>query len=175
MTTYVGGLRVRLIQDNLFDMIQDSLDALGWFDSGRDHNPVEMVEEEPNWEEPITPNKISVLIESIDDFEAEMGSNLMEERHNVFVDIYAEDDATGMHLSNDIRDILRGKFPSIGRTVSRMDVYDKTLATPAQIFAVDIENSRWDRGRSFSESWLRHWFVVSCDLVDVYGDEDDGD
>lgn len=173
MTTYVGGLRVRLIQDNVFDMLEDALDALGWFDVGRDHETVELVDEEPDWDTPITPNKVSVIIESINDFEAELGSNLMEERHNVFIDIYAEDDATGIHLSNDIRDILRGKFPSISRTQPRIDIYDKTMATPAVIFTVEVEDARWDRGRSFSESWLKHWFVVSCTLVDTYGDEDD--
>lgn len=173
MTTYVGGLRVRLIQDSVFDMLQDSLDALGWFDAGRDHEDVELVDEEPDWNSPITPNKISVIIESINDSDAEMGSNLMEERHSVFIDIYAEDDATGIHLSNDIRDILRGKMPSIDRGWPQIEIYDKTLATPAVIFNVDVEDARWDRGRNFAEEWLKHWFVVSCDLVDVYGDEDD--
>lgn len=173
MSTYVGGLRVRLIQDNVFDMLETALGDLGWFDAGRDHEDVTLVDEEPDWDSPITPNKISVIIESINDSEAEMGSNLTEERHNVFIDVYAEDDATGIHLSNDIREILRGKMPSIDRGWPSIDVYDKTLATPVVIFTVDVEDARWDRGRSFSEAWLKHWFVVSCTLVDTYGDEDD--
>ncbi len=99
--------------------------------------------------------------------------HLEEESHSLFIDVYAQDDATGTHLSNDIRDILRGKFPSIGRIRPLCEVYDKTMATPSVIFTVDLEEVRWDRGRSFAEDWLKHWFVVSATLTDVYGDEDD--
>lgn len=173
MATPVGGLRLRLIQDNLHNMIADSLDALGWFDDGRQHDPVDMVEEAPSWDDPIIPNKISVMLESIADIEAELGSNMTEERYQCFIDIYAEDDAVGMHLSNDIRDILRGKMPSIDRGDSRFDVLDLTMATPPVLFICEIEDARWDRGRNFAEAWLKHWFVVSCDIVDFYGDEDD--
>ena len=173
MATPVGGLRLRLIEDSFIIMLQDSLDQLGWFDDGRDHLAVELVEEPPRWDEPTQPNKIAVMIESIDDLEAELGSNLTEERHNCYIDIYAEDDAVGKHLSNDIRDILRGKMPSIDRGYPHYGVYDLTEATPPHLFNVDIESVRWDRGRNFSEAWLRHWFVVACDLVDTYGDETD--
>lgn len=173
MATPVGGLRLRLIQDNLINMIQDSLESLGWFDDGRQHMPVEVVEEVPDWDEPILPNKIAVMLESIDDIEAELGSNMTEERHNCFIDVYAEDDAVGMHLSNDLRDILRGKMPSIDRGWSHFAVFDLTEATPSELFKCQFEDVRWDRGRNFSEAWLKHWFVVACDVVDRYGDEDD--
>jgi len=173
VSTLVGGLRLRVIQDSMRQLVEEGLDGIGWFESGRQHEPVNLVEGEPDWNEPIEPNSVAVNLDTSTGFDAELGSNLQEERIVCYVDVYAEDDAVGMHLSHDIRDILRGKMPSIGRTEPTLEVYDFSAATPDVIFNCDIEDVTWDRGRSFTEKHLRHWFVVACDLVDVYGDEND--
>ena len=42
---YVGGLRVRLIRDNILAMLEQGLTDLGWFDEGRKHKPVTLIED----------------------------------------------------------------------------------------------------------------------------------
>lgn len=173
MTTYVGGLRDRLIHDSLFLMVRDSLTALGWFDPSADYQPITLVPEmlEPN--EPIQLNTIAVSASNAGDSDAEMGSNLSENRITYYVDIYAEAEALGAHLKGDVRDILRGKMPSIGRTAPAVAVMDLTQAVPTQIFTCEIENLVIDRAPTFTQPWQRFWWVIRFELVDTYGDEDD--
>lgn len=169
---FVGGLRTRLIVMSFQQMIRDSLDALGWFDAGRQHQPINFVVRPAEWEDKVDFNSIAVTCEDVADIDAETGSNLTEDTWTYSVDIYAEDDAVGIHLINDIRDILRGKIPSIGRTGPILPVFDYQAATPTQIFTCDIEDVVVDRARGFTKAWQQHWWAARCDVIDTYGDED---
>lgn len=171
MTDIVGGLRVRLIKDSFFYMIEESLAVRGWFDPGRQHMPVNLVAKSQNWDEPVQYNTLAISVEDVQDDEQEMGSNLTEDRWQVYVDFFAEDDALGMDLTNDIRDILRGKMGSIGRGRPSFTVFDYRQATPNRLFRCGIENVISDRARNFPRPWQQHWYVVRCDVLDTYSDD----
>ena len=52
-----------------------------------------------------------------------------------------------------------------------MPVYDFRDATPPVLFVCDLENIFVDRGRGFSQPWLRYWFSVRVEIVDEnYGE-----
>lgn len=180
MTTYVGGTRARLISDSFFYMVRQSLIDLGWFDANRQHEAIELVRGEVTWSEPIAINTLTISDVDIDGTDAEMGSNLTNDRWTVFTDFYAEDDSLGTHVAGDLRDILRGKMPSIGRSRPILEVRDYTVVAdplndPAPfLFNVEIEEVILDRAHNASRAWQQHWFSVRAELIDTYGDELDG-
>lgn len=173
MSTPVGGLRLRLLRDSVEYMINNALDDLGWFDSGRQHDPVTIISAPSDWDEPIEFNSIAISLLEASDEDAEMGSNLTNDRHKCWIDIYAQSRDVADHLAGDIRDILRGKMPSIGRTGPVMDLMDLRLATPVSLATVLIEDVRKDRPENPPNVWQKHMVMVSCELEDSYQDEDD--
>lgn len=173
--TYVGGLRVRLINDSMFQMVKGGLADLGWFDIGRRHRPIDLLAEPVRWDEEVQLNTLSISSTDVSDDELELGSDAAENRHSFYVDFFAEDDSIGKHLIHDVRDILRGKIHAIGRNRPILTVYDYTLATPPALFICEIENVLVDRAHDYPRPWQRHWFSARCDVVDVYeSDVDDG-
>lgn len=168
MTSVEGGLRARLIRDSLEELVRSGLTARGWFDPGRRHSPIVFVPEPNDWDEPIEANSLAISGgDSIDD-PLELGSTASEDRWTFYVDFYAEDESVGTDVSGDIRDLLRGQLPSIGRTNPVLPVLDFREATPTELFTCDIESVVLDRGRGFSQPWLRWWYTVRLDLVDEY-------
>lgn len=168
-----GGLRARLIRDSFEAMVEAALRARGWFDAGRRHEPVTIMSAPADWNEPVTVNAIAISASDVNDESAEMGSNYTQDTWTYYVDIYAESESLGMDVAHDVRDILRGKLPSVGRGLQSFDVYDYTLATPVVIFQCEIENVIVDRARGTLQPWERFWFPVRCEVVDCYGNEDD--
>lgn len=124
------------------------------------------IEEPGNWDEPIEINSIVVTGGDAVDDPLELGSMATEDRVTYYVDFYGEDESIGLDVSGDIRDILRGKIPSIGRTQSTIPVYDYRDATPGIAFYCDLENVLVDRGRGFTQPWMRYWFSVRVELID---------
>lgn len=174
MTTIVGGLRTRLIKDSAFQVVQASVAALGWMDTGRRHTPVTFRATPVPFDEQVPFNTVSVAAAGMRSEEAEMGSNLSDDTHTFYVDLYAESDDLGTHLIYDIRDILRGKMPSIGRGAPVLPVSDYNHATPTVIFTCQIEDVMVDRANDFPKPWQRYWYVCRFDVVDTYGDENYG-
>jgi hypothetical protein len=172
---YVGGLRDRLIVDNLHNLIHDSLDALGWFDDDSVYERVEVRVEPVEDIEEIRPNMVVITDEDVSPFDYELGSNFSEYRWQYFIDVYAESQVAGRELSGDIRAILEGKLPSIGRVTTNFVVYDLTQATPSGIFHCDIENISSERGRFYEKPFQKYWWMISFQVVDFYGNEDDED
>lgn len=177
MSTYVGGARQRLIDDSLYHLIRDHLATLGWFNTTiydlptpgtRQHHPVTFVTEPIKHEEPIQLNTIALTDGNTDDHEAELGSNLGEERSIMYVDVFAENKAIGKSIAYDIRDILAGRFASLGLTSPTLHAYDYHMATPSVIFTCDIENIKVDRAQDFPHPWLQNWYAVRCEIVDYY-------
>ncbi len=175
MTTVVGGLRERLIHDSCYTMLNAALDSLGWFDTDRAHAPVTFVARAfgPQDEPPL--NSVSLAPQNASSDPIEMGSGLEENTHTYYVDVYAEDDSIGLHLSGDIKDILRGKFPSIGRSRPNVPVLDLRIdPVPEEpLFYCEIQDVIRDKAVASQKQWQRHWWAVRFDLVDAYDDEDD--
>ena len=167
----VGGFRARLIKDNLFNTVNDGLEALGWFDSGRSHAAVTVVSEPIDQLTEILPNKVGISMESVSEEELEMGSTLADHRWLVFVDIMGETADLSLNLATDVKDILRGRIASIGRTSATVDVLDLSLATPVSLFVVHIDNLEMERDRS-NQPHRRFWWTIAFDVEDTYTGED---
>lgn len=173
MSIYVGGLRARLIGDSLFEMVRASLVALGWTGTNRQHLPLNFVRDQLDSDVEVPLNTLGVSEARVDDVDLEMGSNYTEDRWSFYVDFYAENDAVGRHLIHDVRDILRGKIPSIGRSRPVLEVVDYTQAATPTAFVCQLERIEVDRAVDFPQPWRRFWFSARVDVVDVYGDEND--
>lgn len=173
MTAYVGGLRARLVHDSVYRMLYNALDALGWFDVTSSRSTVQFNSEPlaPDIEVPF--NTVALADEDDRGEEIELGSQLQDLRWQMYVDFFGENDAISLHLIRDVKDILQGRMPSIGRSRPVVDVYDWTLATPVAIFSVDIEDVFTDKARDFPQPWLRAWRSCGFTVVDTYNDEDD--
>jgi hypothetical protein len=166
MTVVEGGLRARLINDSVHELVRWTLVSRGWFDAGRRHAPVTLVYEAQKWDEPIEVNTVAIVGGDVTDDELELGSNLTEDRWIYYVDFFAENEAVGLDLITDLKESFRGKLPTIGRTSPRLPVYDFRQATPPVVFYCDLENVLIDRARDFPKPWLRWWYTVRVDVVD---------
>lgn len=173
MTAIVGGLRARLVRESLFNTLNDSLDALGWFDHDRQHQPIEFLSAAVDDTTEIKFNTVAIADADLTTIEAEIGSMLTEHRWSFYVDIYAENNALGVQLAYDIKDILEGRMPSIGRTDGSFTVYDYRSATPTMFTICQIENVMVDRAQGFTEPWRRWWYSVALTVVDYYGTDAD--
>lgn len=171
--TVVGGLRARLIRDSAFELIRDNVIALGWMAPGRRHKPVLFRASPVPWDEEVPLNTIAVSQTDVSDDPAELGSNLTDDTWTFYVDLYAEDESVGTHLIHDIRDILRAKMPSIGRSRPILPVRDLAGPNPAVVlFNCEIEDVIIDRANDFPKSWQRYWYVCRFNVVDTYASDD---
>lgn len=174
MTIIVGGLRRRLIKDNLELLLNDCLDSLGWFDTNRQHKPVSLVGTMVENSTEIKPNLVSISAEVVTNTEMEMGSGLEENRWTFYIDIYAENEDVGLHLAGDIYDIIRGKMSSVGRSTTEFVVLDLTQATPSELFYCDIDNIDIARSRDWTKAYSRYWWTIGLDVLDYYNSEAEG-
>lgn len=165
--TIVGGLRTRLLQDSFLAVVEEGIRAIGWLDVGRSHQPVRLQAEPANWREPIAPNLIAVDLTAVTVVEVEVGSWLTADTTIAYADLYAESEALGVELSNDIRDILRGRLDlNVNGT---LPIYDYRQATPSVVGRVAITEVNSLRATAAAqEPWQRHWFRVRCELIDTY-------
>ena len=62
---YSGGKLYRLIGDNFYNMVHDSLEDLGWFNPARKHLPVHLIPEPVEDNEAIQLNTIAISDEEI--------------------------------------------------------------------------------------------------------------
>jgi hypothetical protein len=166
----VGGLRARLIKDNLFNLIEDSLEAIGWMDSGRQHADVTVVPEPLDNLTEITPNKVGIDFKTILETEVEMGSNMAENMWLVFVDVMAENYDIGLHLATDVKDIITGHFDSIGREAPTLTVLDLTLATPTAFTTCHVSDFEMEKDASDAEH-KKYWWTCAFNLEDTYTNE----
>lgn len=170
---YVGGLRARLIRDSLFQMIKDGLTNLEWFDLGRQHTPITWRESEVPPTEEIPLNTLALSDADTNTNDWELGSSMAEHNWDFFIDFYAEDSAVGIHMIRDVKDLLEGRFSSIGRVAPVFTVYDYSQANKPALFTCDIEHVDVDKAHIFSKPWQKHWYSIALTVVDYYGNEDD--
>lgn len=171
MTNYVGGLRLRLIKDSLYYMLNSSMDQLGWFNSGLTTKPVILTPEQLDTSVEIKPNIVGISSENMIQQDIELGSNLAENTWDIYIDVLAEDEAVGIHLAGDIYDILRGKISSIGRTKPRLEVYDLYPNNNDIIFNCQFENVILHRVRDWSKPANKYWWVIGVEIIDTYYDD----
>lgn len=171
--TVAGGLRARLIRDSVYRMVYDSLEALGWFDAGRQHQAINFTGTETDQHAEIPMNTLALVDEDQSGLDLELGSQLAEFSWTFYLDFYAEDDVIGKHLIYDVRDIIEGRLTAIGRSRPNCVVLDYTLATPTEIFTVDFENVVVDRAHDFPKPWQRHWYACRFTVVDTYTSDAD--
>jgi hypothetical protein len=166
--TIVAGLRHRLLHDSVRALVTEGLGALGWFDPGRAHRPVNVVDKPPHWSEPIAPNTVAIDFVGSDPYETEVGSRLTSDVIVCYVEIYAQDDSFGLHISNDVRDWLRGRLQDSPVGVN-FPIFDYREPTPSVIGYMDIRNVSALRNVAMNtELWVRHWFRVRCEITDTY-------
>lgn len=165
-----GGLRRRIIKDNFYYMIHDALSGLGWFSSPLtlSNYDVTLVTEQIDPQTEIKPNKIGISTEDLRSFNIEMGSNLEQYNWSIYIDIFAEDESTGIHLSGDIYDVISGKMESLGRTGPVLDVYDYLTDGEPYLFTCELENIQMERVREWDKQFNKYWWVIGCDIVDTY-------
>lgn len=175
MTQFIGGLRARLIHDNIYHVVRDGLDELGWLAPSQDHKPVEVRSYQVGDNEKVEPNIVCVTVEDDHEDPAEMGSLLTDFSWTYYIDVYGEDEQWCLHLAKDIKDIMGGRFSSsVSRGGPTIGIYDLTqsYATPVQFCTVDIEDVAMDRARFFDKEFERYWRVVSFTVKDTYGTEE---
>ena len=168
----VGGIRQRAVYDSVYYEINRALTALGWFDSGRQHLPIDFRADavDPDTEVPF--NTLVLMGENTrSPNELEMGSNYSDHRTAFYVDLFAESKGLGDHLIYDIRDILDGRMPSIGRAAPTIALYDYSQATPVSFSTAYLEFIEVDRAHRYAFPWQKNWYSCSFSLVDEYGDE----
>lgn len=170
---YVGGLRARLVKQSAYEMLYEALDDLHWFDAGRNHEPINFVNEDMANELEVPLNTLSLADGDIDSQNIEMGSNLAEHTWAYYVDFFGESDQLSIHMAYDIKDILEGRMSSIGRTGPMFTVYDYTQATPPELFKCEIQGVSMDRALNYSKPWQKYWRSISFVVVDEYADDAD--
>lgn len=165
-TTITGGLRSRLLERSLAAKVRAGLETLGWFDSDRQHLPINFVARQYDLNEVVPLNTVAAFLDDVEEDPVELGSNLADHGIDMWIDVYAESDSLGKHLADDIRDMLGGRLA--GYTDPSIIVTDLDDVT---IFVAQIENLRRERARNFPNPWQRHWFTVSAQVVDTYDGE----
>jgi hypothetical protein len=154
-------------------MVEASLDALGWMDTDRYHKPVKVTGTQIDNSIEIQPNVIGISTETSLNQEWEMGSGLEHNVWTFFLDIYAENEDVGIHLAGDLYDIIRGKMPSIGRSLPEIPIYDLTQATPTELFICEFDNVDIGRSRDWMKPFNKFWWTVGFDVSNYYDNEDD--
>jgi len=168
MTEYVGGKRHRLIKASFGDDIQGMLDALSWTSTNRRHKPVKLIVDEYDPAIEIKPNLIGITVEDMRAEEIEMGSTLDENSITCFIDIFAENNSIGQHITGDLYDCLKGKYPNV-KEDNLLPVYDPTAATPEWIFNCFYENVETNRNREWDQAFNKYWWTIALDIIDYYG------
>lgn len=170
-----GGLRARLVRDNIFDVVDDGLRELGYMDEDRPHKSVTVRIDQIDEDEEAEPNLVVVTTEDVTTRDTEMGSLAGEHIWLYYVDVYAEDNVFGMSLATDIRDILQGRISTVSRRGPDIDVYDLrlNLSTPHELFTVELENIDMDKSRFYERPFQKNWWVIGFEVHDYYTTDED--
>ena len=168
-----GGLRARYLHDSLVHLIHTGLADQGWFDPARSHAPITFLFEPVPWNEPVEPNTLTVGPRSREGSYVEVGTNLTTDVVAFSIDFYAVGDSIGVHVTNDIRDILRGRIGT-NTNLGGFPIYDLNQATPPTIghaIVSDVTASRLPT--RFGQEYTRHWYAVDAVVEDTYYSSED--
>lgn len=160
----MGGRRDRLIHENVFRLVRDSLNDLGWGDAGRAHRPLSVRITGVGPQEEVPLNTLVVSAEDTSGEGIELGSFASEDTRPFYVDFYAENDVIGAHCIGDVREILRGKLA--GRVAPVLDVYDYDVDPPELLFSCLIDEVTTDRAHEYSRPHEAHWYSCAFIVLD---------
>lgn len=159
--TLTGGLRDRMLLESYVQAITADLTTRGWFDVGREHQPIVVVDEYPDEDVEVALNTLAISYGDAFRRQAEMGSLTEEHYVPIFCDFFAENDALGRHVSGDIYAFV-AENPSV-------PVYDYDQATPAIDFYAVMEDSSLEKRRPARavNPWQKHWYIVEFRVMDM--------
>lgn len=157
-----GGLRDRLIHESLLQNIKGHLATLGWFDAGREHSPITVIDEYPEEDSgEVAFNTLAISMGDAAGVPTELGNKAEDHEIAMFTDFFAESDSVGRHLNGDIYAYLRAN--------PIQNIYDYTQVGDPIAFTVeideDIDKRKPDRA---VQKWQKHWYVCSFIAID-YG------
>lgn len=153
-----GGLRDRLIHESMLKNLESHLATLGWFDAGREHAPIVMIDEFPDDNAEVVVNTLAVSLGDSDGVPRELGAKSESHEMTIFVDFFAENDSIGRDVRGDVYAYFRGN--------QTQAVYDYSTGG-AQFGTVDILDDIEKRKPNRAvNKWQKHWYVVSFTLVD---------
>jgi hypothetical protein len=176
--SYGGGMRARLIFNSIWTVLNNSLSALGWFNSTvydtppgtKQYHPITFLAQQQNWDEPIEINTAAFMPEQNNDEYWEVGSLLTESRTTYYCDFFGESEALSIQFAGDIADILRGKLAIIGRGYGpTIDILDGSqTGAHYKIGYVWIENVTITRAPVYNARWMRYLRTVRFEALDYY-------
>ena len=169
-----GGLRDRFLLESAHRWIRHGLTEKGWFSLDAGHAPVSLRGRALRAEEDIEPNLITVSKGPTDTNDAETGSNLGEAATELWVTIYAENEAIGIHLQGDVFAMLSGRLASIDFDTPGFQVYDwRGAADPPtyppstdELFWVELEDVVNDREHDPTSGQERLTFYVIAQMLE---------
>lgn len=155
-----GGLRDRMVHESVLRAIEADMASRGWFNTGRWHDPITVIDEYPDDADEVAINTISISMGDADGYRVEMGSQMESHEQTLFVDIYAESDALGRHIVGDIYEYLK--------KVKRIQVFDYRQTPPTAEFWAHVEDDDIikRRGRTVTQAWKKHWYVIAFTVTD---------
>lgn len=158
--TLTGGLRDRMLLQAYYDAIQTYLASLGWFDAGRQHSPIAMIDQYPGDDEPPAVNTLAISMGNMLPRRAEMGSLAYNQQTFMYADFYAESDALSRQVSGDILHFLQSN-PVIAVRDYAAD------GDPIDFYSqVEEDTAEISRPSTATNAWQKHWAIVSWTVED---------
>ncbi len=150
-----GGTRYRMTLESVAQNIQAFLATEGWFDPGRQHEPITVIDEFPDDKDEVAVNTLAFSMGDTFTRPMELGSQAENLSIPMFCDFFAENDGLGRHLVGDIYQHVQ--------TIKAFDVLDYDQATPTVDFTVAVreETSEIRKPERAVNAWQQHWFVCS--------------
>lgn len=158
-----GGRRDRMILESVVLAIEDDLTSREWFDPGRQHQPIVIIDEYPDTEDRVVYNTMSIQFGDSNTRLAELGSRAEIHMVPIFVDFFAENDALK-------RDVI-GDIYAWANETTAIPIIDLSLgaATPTIEFYLEIEaeSAQKEYPPRATNPWMKHWGIVSFMVSDM--------
>jgi len=155
-----GGLRDRMVLESILRDIETHLTSLGWFNAGREHKPITIVDEYPSDTDEVALNTIAFSLGDNRSSPTEMGSKAETLYIPIFVDMFAESDGLGRHVIGDVHTHVakQGQFT----------IYDYSVAVPTAEFTVQVEMASIEKRKPARavNTWQKNWHVVSFVVIE---------
>ncbi len=160
MAALSGGTRYRMTLESVARDIETYLGTLGWFDGGRQHAPIVVIDEFPDDKDEVASNTLAFSMGDSFTRTTELGSQAEQLSIPMFADFFAENDGVGRHLTGDIYQHVQ--------TTKVFAVLDYDQATPSAEFNVAVveEASEVRKPERAVNPWQRHWFVCAFIVED---------
>jgi hypothetical protein len=164
--TLSGGTRARCVKRSVYDVVKAGLTTIGWFNSGRNHAPINLIPDRPDFSSNVTvpANTCALFVGGSESSQLELGSYSIQDEYQMWFEIYAEDDQLGIALSKDIQKILQGAYPGVN-DVPTLILYDYTQSPAVNSGYLDICDVKFTHPDG-NETWQRYWFKVMFCVTD---------